>query len=72
MKIGIQTVDDILIALQAAHSMANKLNRPFALMDDLSVQEVTGYTETKAIEIIHPVRKDYVRSRNGQREHFAN
>ena len=72
MKIGIQTVDDILIALQAAHSMANKLNRPFALMDDLSVQEVTMYTETKAIEIIHPVRKDYVRSRNGQREHFAN
>ena len=72
MKIGIQAVDDILIALQAAHSMANKLNRPFALMDDLSVQEVTMYTETKAVEIIHPVRKDYVRSRNGQREHFAN
>jgi len=72
MKIGIQTVDDILVALQAAHSMADKSNRPFALMDDLSVQEVTMYTETKAIEIIHPVRKDYVRSRNGQREHFAN
>ena len=52
--------------------MADKSNRPFALMDDLSVQEVTMYTETKAIEIIHPVRKDYVRSRNGQREHFAN
>jgi hypothetical protein len=65
-------VDDILVALQAAHSMANKLNRPFALMDDLSVQEVTGYTETKAVEIIHPMRKDYVRSRDGQREHFAN
>jgi hypothetical protein len=65
-------VDDILIALQTAHSMANKSNKPFALMDDLSVQEVTMYTETKAIEIIHPVRKDYVRSRNGQREHFAN
>jgi hypothetical protein len=71
-KIGIQAVDDILVALQAAHSMANKLNRPFALMDDLSVQEVTMYTEIKAIEIIHPVRKDYVRSRDGQREHFAN
>ena len=65
-------MDDILIALQTAHSMANKSNKPFALMDDLSVQEVTMYTETKAIEIIHPVRKDYVRSRNGQREHFAN
>lgn len=65
-------MDDILIALQAAHSMANKLNRPFAVMDDLSVQEVTRYTETKAIEIIHPLRKDYVRSRDGQREHFAN
>lgn len=65
-------MDDILIALQAAHSMANKLNRPFALMDDLSVQEVTRYTEAKAVEIIHPMRKDYVRSRDGQREHFAN
>ena len=72
MKIGIQAVDDILIALQAAHSMANKLNRPFALMDDLSVQEVTMYTETKAIEIIHPLRKDYVRCGDGQSENFAN
>ena len=65
-------MDDILVALQAAHSMANKLNRPFALMDDLSVQALTMYTETKAVEIIHPLRKDYVRSRDGQREHFAN
>ena len=65
-------MDDILIALQAAHSMAEKSNRPFAVMDDLSVQAVTMYTETKAIEIIHPLRKDYVRSRDGQREHFAN
>ena len=65
-------MDDILIALQAAHSMAEKSNRPFAVMDDLSVQDVTRYTETKAIEIIHPLRKDYVRSRDGQREHFAN
>jgi hypothetical protein len=71
-RTGSQPVDDILIALQAAHSMADKLNRPFALMDDLSVQEVTMYTETKAIEIIHPLRKDYVRSRDGQRENFAN
>ena len=65
-------MDDILIALQAAHSMAEKSNRPFAVMDDLSVQAVTMYTETKAVEIIHPMRKDYVRSRDGQREHFAN
>lgn len=65
-------MDDILIALQAAHSMAEKSNRPFAVMDDLSVQAVTMYTETKAVEIIHPTRKDYVRSRDGQREHFAN
>jgi hypothetical protein len=65
-------VDDILVALQTAHLRANATNKPFAVMDDLSVQEVTMYTETKAIEIIHPMRKDYVRSRNGQREHFAN
>ena len=65
-------MSDILIALQAAHSMANKSNRPFALMDDLSVQEVTMYTETKAIEIIHPLRKDYVRCGDGQSENFAN
>ena len=65
-------MDDILVALQTAHLRANATNKPFAVMDDLSVQEVTMYTETKAIEIIHPMRKDYVRSRDGQREHFAN
>jgi hypothetical protein len=65
-------MSDILVALQAAHVRANATNKPFAVMDDLSVQEVTMYTETKAIEIIHPLRKDYVRSRDGQREHFAN
>ena len=69
---GGQVMSDILIALQTAHLRANATNKPMALMDDLSVQEVTMYTETKAIEIIHPVRKDYVRSRDGQREHFAN
>ena len=72
MRIGSRLVSDILIALQTAHSMANKSNKPFAVMDDLSVQEVTGYTETKAIEIIHPLRKDYVRCGDGQRENFAN
>ena len=65
-------MSDILIALQAAHARANATNKPMAVMDDLSVQDLTMYTETKAVEIIHPVRKDYVRSRNGQREHFAN
>jgi hypothetical protein len=65
-------VSEILIALQTAHLRANSTNKPMAVMDDLSVQEVTMYTETKAIEIIHPLRKDYVRSRDGQRENFAN
>ena len=69
---GSQPVSDILIALQAAHSRANATNKPMAVMDDLSVQGLTMYTETKAIEIIHPVRKDYVRSRDGQSENFAN
>ena len=65
-------MDDILIALQAAHLRANATNKPMAITDDLSVQEVTIYTESKAIEIIHPLRRDYVRSRDGQRENFAN
>ena len=65
-------MSDILIALQTAHLRANATNKPMAVMDDLSVQAVTMYTETKAVEIIHPMRKDYVRSRDGQREHFAN
>ena len=65
-------MDDILVALQAAHTRANATNKPMAVMDDLSVQEVTMYTETKAIEIIHPLRKDYVRCGDGQRENFAN
>jgi hypothetical protein len=32
-----------------------------AVMDDLSVQELTMCTENKAIEIIHPIRREYVR-----------
>jgi hypothetical protein len=72
MRIGSQPVSDILIALQTAHLRANATNKPMAVMDDLSVQELTMYTETKAIEIIHPLRKDYVRCGDGQRENFAN
>jgi hypothetical protein len=68
----LKIMSDILIALQTAHLRANATNKPFAVMDDLSVQEVTIYTETKAIEIIHPLRKDYVRCGDGQRENFAN
>lgn len=69
MMIGILTVDDILIALQAAQAMANRMSRPMVLMDDLSVQEVTRYTEAKAVEIIHPMRSDYVRSRDDRQEY---
>jgi len=72
MRIGSRLVSDILIALQTAHLRANATNKPMAVMDDLSVQALTMYTETKAIEIIHPVRKDYVRCGDGQRENFAN
>ena len=72
MRTGSQPVSDILIALQTAHLRANATNKPMAVMDDLSVQAVTIYTETKAIEIIHPLRKDYVRCGDGQRENFAN
>lgn len=71
-RTGSQPVSEILIALQTAHLRANATNKPMAVMDDLSVQEVTMYTETKAIEIIHPLRKDYVRCGDGQRENFAN
>ena len=72
MRIGDQLVSDILIALQTAHLRANATNKPMAVMDDLSVQELTMYTETKAIEVIHPLRRDYVRCRDGQSENFAN
>ena len=65
-------MSEILIALQTAHLRANATNKPMAVMDDLSVQDVTMFTETKAIEIIHPLRKDYVRCGDGQRENFAN
>jgi hypothetical protein len=68
----LKIMSDILIALQTAHLRANAINKPMAVMDDLSVQELTMYTETKAIEIIHPLRKDYVRCGDGQRENFAN
>jgi hypothetical protein len=36
-------MSDILIALQTAHLRANATNKPMAVMDDLSVQEVTMY-----------------------------
>ena len=71
-RTGSQPVSEILIVLQTAHSRANATNKPMAVMDDLSVQELTMYTETKAIEIIHPLRRDYVRCRDGQSENFAN
>jgi hypothetical protein len=54
-------VDDILVALQEAHLRANATNTVMAVMDDLSVQELNMCTENKAIEIIHPIRREYVR-----------
>jgi hypothetical protein len=57
----LKIMDDILVALQEAHLRANATNTVMAVMDDLSVQELTMYTENKAIEIIHPIRREYVR-----------
>ena len=54
-------MSDILIALETAHLRANATNTAMAVMDDLSVQELNMYTETKAIEIIHPIRREYLR-----------
>jgi hypothetical protein len=57
----LKIMDDILVALQEAHLRANATNTVMAVMDDLSVQELTMCTENKAIEIIHPIRREYVR-----------
>ena len=59
-----EMITDIIVSIQAAQTMADRFNKEFAMMDDLSVQEATEYTRQRAVEIVKPRRGFYVCGRN--------
>jgi hypothetical protein len=50
------TMNDILTAVQAATTMAERTKRVVCIMPDLSVVFETDYTRERAVEIVHPTR----------------
>jgi len=54
-----EMIEDIIVSIQAAQTMADRFNKEFAMMDDLSVQEATEYTRQRAVEIVKPRRGTY-------------
>lgn len=59
-----EMIEDIIVSIQAAQTMADRFNKEFAMMDDLSVQEATEYTRQRAVEIVKPRRGVYVCGRD--------
>ena len=53
-----EMIDDVIISIQAAQAMADRFDKPYCILSDLSVHEVTEYTRSKALEIMQPRRKD--------------
>lgn len=53
-----EMIDDVIISIQAAQAMADRFDKPYCILPDLSVHEVTEYTRGKALEIMQPRRKD--------------
>jgi hypothetical protein len=50
------TTSEILAAIQAATTMAERTKRVVCIMPDLSVVFETDYTRQRAVEIVHPLR----------------
>lgn len=50
------TMSDILTAVQAATTMAERTKRVVCIMPDLSLVFETDYTRERAVEIVYPVR----------------
>ena len=59
-----EMITDIIVSIQAAQTMADRFNKEFAMLDDLSVQEATEYTRQRAVEIVKPRRGVYVCGRD--------
>jgi hypothetical protein len=57
--------DDIIVAIQSAQTIANRLNRPVVVMPDLTVHNSTEYFRQRAIEVCHPARLSYIRISDG-------
>lgn len=55
-----EMIEDIIISVQAAQTMADRFGKEFCLLSDLSVQEATRYTRLKAVEIVKPRRGNNV------------
>jgi hypothetical protein len=54
-----EMIEDIIVSIQAAQTMADRFKKDYCLMDDLSVQESTEYTRQRAVEIVKPRRGTY-------------
>ena len=52
-------IDDIVIAINAAQAMADRFNKSYCILSDLSVHEATPYTKIKAVEVVYPREKRY-------------
>ena len=53
-------LSDIRVALEAAHSCANRFNHPMILLHDLSLVAMTPDNATMGLEIIQPDEFKYV------------
>jgi len=49
-------MQEIIVAIQAAQTMAERTKRVVCVMPDLSLVFETDYTRERAVEIVHPVR----------------
>ena len=50
------TTSEILAAIQAAATMAERTKRIVCVMPDLSLVFDTDYSRERAVEIVHPLR----------------
>lgn len=64
-KLTFDEFDDIIVALQSAQTVANRLNRPVAVMPDLTITNGTEYMKQRAIEVCYPARLSYIRTNDG-------
>jgi len=54
-----EMIDDIVVAINAAQTMADRFGKSYCILSDLSVHEATPYTQIKAVEVVHPREKRY-------------
>jgi len=54
-----EMIDDVIVAINAAQAMADRFNKSYCILSDLSVHEATPYTQLKAVEVVHPREQRY-------------